>query len=235
MERQLHPNRLLSTLPPAEFVAVLRRLQPAPLIPGTILYDAGTAIETVWFPHSGLVSIVSHPGLDGLVGTAAIGPEGFVGFPLVLCAQSWLGTTIVQVPGEASAMGAAEFLALVDECPTLSRQLHRYVLALITQIAQGSACHRMHLVEQRCARWLLMCHDRTHEDTFRLTQEFLAQLLGVQRPTVTNAAGALQRMGLIRYSRGIVSILDRAGLERSACPCYALVRGEYERLIGTPL
>jgi CRP-like cAMP-binding protein len=129
-------------------------------------------------------------------------------------------------------MTSYAFLDFLETCPVLRRLLSRYTLALMTQMAQNAACNRTHSIEERCARWLLMTRDRVREDTFPLTQEFLAQMLGVRRPSVSIAAGILAKAGLISYVRGQITILDRAGLERSCCECYGIIRSEFERLVG---
>jgi CRP-like cAMP-binding protein len=137
----------------------------------------------------------------------------------------------MQIPGEGWRMKASVFRRILRDCPKLNRLLSRYTLALFNQVAQGLACNRLHTVDERCARWLLMTHDRVEGDSFPLTQEFLAQMLGVHRPTVSVAAGMLQKAGLIDYTRGTIRIRDRAGLERAACDCYRSVQEEYERLL----
>jgi CRP-like cAMP-binding protein len=128
-------------------------------------------------------------------------------------------------------MRAAAFSALANQGGVLQGLLQRYTQALFSQIAQSSACNRLHTIDQRCARWLLQTHDRVSSDEFPLTQEFLAQMLGVQRSSVNGAAGALQERGVIRYSRGVITILDREGLEAAACECYRVIAGEFARLI----
>lgn len=139
----------------------------------------------------------------------------------------------VQIPGEAERLPAAAFSALIERLPALRRLMLRYALALVTQVAQGSACNRLHPVEARCARWLLMTHDRVDGDAFPLTQDFLAQMLGASRPSVSIAAGVLQKAGLIRYTRGVIEVLDRPGLEAASCECYGVIAGEFRRLAGT--
>lgn len=228
--KPIHDNKIIALLPAEEFVRVLQRVETVDLQAGDRLYEAHSAIGWIWFPHSGMVSLVESLGPKQAVGTAAIGPEGVVGFPLVLCDSSWPGAAVVQIPGQASRMPGHAFQEFLQECPQLSRLLHRFVLSLIYQIARTSACHRGHSVERRCALWLLMSHDRATAQTFRLTQDFLAQMMGVQRPSISVAASTLQRAGLIRYSRGTVTILDRAGLEAAACECHRLIDDECKRL-----
>jgi CRP-like cAMP-binding protein len=137
----------------------------------------------------------------------------------------------VQVPGEAFRLRAEAFRNLVKRNLAFQALLMRYTLALVNQIAQSASCNRLHEVHERCARWLLQTHDRVTSDSFPLTQEFLGQMLGARRPTVSVAAGMLQKRGLIQYSRGVISILDRKGLERASCPCYGFITREYQRLM----
>jgi CRP-like cAMP-binding protein len=141
----------------------------------------------------------------------------------------------MQVPGHGARMEADAFRAFVRGSPVLNRVLLRYALALMTQMAQNAACNRTHSVEERCARWLLMTQDRVRSPTFELTQEFLAQMLGVRRPTVSIAAGILAQAGLISYVRGRITILDRSELEAACCECYRIIATEFERLLGVPV
>jgi hypothetical protein len=167
--------------------------------------------------------------------TGTVGREGFNGVPVLLGADRVSGRSLVQVPGRGIRMASGDLRTAADRLPALRALLQRYSQALFAQMAQSVACNRAHPVDERCARWLLMTHDRVDGDTFPLTQEFLAQMLGVQRPTVSTAQSMLQRAGFIRYSRGHVTVADRAGLEQAACPCYSIVRKEFERLIGAPV
>ena len=161
---------------------------------------------------------------EGLpVEIATVGPEGMVGLPVFLSDEQVAHRAFVQVPGEGARIAADAFRRLIPRCPVLNHLLLRYTLALLHQIGQNAACNRIHLVEERCARWLLMSHDRVQEDSFPLTQEFLAQMLGVRRPTVSIAGGMLARAGVVTYTRGQITILDRAGLEAAACECYRII------------
>jgi len=226
-------NVLLAALPEEEQDLLNHRLEPVQLPLRLIIEEPDRPIEYAWFPHSGVVSIVSEMEDGGSVEVATVGREGFVGLPLVLDADAMPYRTLVQVPGKGERIPAAAFTALLPRLPTLHRLVLRYAMTLVTQIAQGSACNRMHPVEARCARWLLMTHDRVDSDTFPLTQEFLSQMLGVTRPSVSIAAGMLQRAGLIQYARGTVRILDRRGLEAASCECYRIITDEFRRLVGT--
>jgi CRP-like cAMP-binding protein len=163
---------------------------------------------------------------------ATIGSEGMAGFPVLLGASSMPSRSLVQVPGEGFRMRATALRQMLEDSPESRDLLLRYTMALVVQIAQVTSCNRLHEVQQRCARWLLQTHDRVDSDTFPLKQEFLAQMLGVHRPSVSVAAGILQREGLIQYSRGQITVLDRKGLERASCSCYGFIKKEYDRLTG---
>jgi CRP-like cAMP-binding protein len=186
-----------------------------------------------------MISMVSTMDNDTVeVGT--VGREGMVGLPILLYAESMPTRAFVQVEGAAQRITADGFRAALREGTDLAPLLYRYAQTLFDQVAQSVACNRLHDLEERCARWILMTHDRVGEDQVPLRQQFLAEMLGVHRPAVTLAAGALQRAGLIRYHRGIIEVLDRSGLEEAACPCYRIIRRSFERLretaaqIGSP-
>jgi CRP-like cAMP-binding protein len=160
-----------------------------------------------------------------------VGREGFVGVPVLLeGGYTSEHQAITQIGGTTVRVAAPDFRQLVNELPALRTMLHRYTLALLAQIAQASACNRLHTLDQRCARWLLMTHDRVGRDEFPLTQDFLAQMLGVRRAGVNEAQQQLSNAGVISYVRGNVTILDRAGLEHKSCECYQLIRAEHDRL-----
>jgi CRP-like cAMP-binding protein len=157
-----------------------------------------------------------------------------IGTTLALGSETADHRAIVQVAGEALCMDASTFLRELKTSPKLQNLLMRYTVTLLNQVAQSAACNRVHTVDERCARWLLMTHDRVKSDTFALTQEFLAQMLGVHRPTVSVAAAMLQKAGYIRYVRGTITIVDRKGLEGASCECYRAISDEYERLLNHP-
>jgi CRP-like cAMP-binding protein len=224
-------NRILAALPPAELRRVSEELEPFALDLHTVLYEADTPISHVYFPTSGCVSMVNVM-QEGAVEVGTIGFEGFAGLPLLLDDDRMPTRAFVQLTGSSFRMQAAIFQKSLEQNPTFERLLNRHSLALYNQAAQSVACNRLHTLESRCARWLLMTHDRMRLEPFMLTHEFLSYMLGVHRPAVTLAAGVLQRAGLIRYTRGKVSVLDRTGLETVACACYEVTRKNYERLIG---
>ncbi len=225
-------NRLLESLPPDLRERLLPRLDRVQFAFKQIFYDVNQPITAVYFPISGVVSLVTITEDGGIVEVATVGNEGMVGIPLLLGAESTPGRAFVQVPGEGWRMEAAEFRAQLQRDDRLRDHLGRYTQSLFDQIAQSAACNRLHSINERCARWLLMTHDRVGRDEFPLTQEFLAQMLGVRRASVNAAASFLQRAGFIRYSRGVITILDRAGLESASCECYRILRDEFERLLG---
>jgi hypothetical protein len=169
---------------------------------------------------------------DGtVVETATVGCEGMLGLPLFHGTDRTSLQAFCQIPGEAFRMDAERFKSELAQNGTLTTMLHRYSQALLTMIAQSSACNRVHTMEQRLARWLLHSHDRVGRDTFPLTHQFLSQMLGVRRATVTEAAGRLQKASLIEYTMGKITLLDRPGLEGAACECYAIIRREFDRLL----
>jgi CRP-like cAMP-binding protein len=224
-------NRLLAALPRAELEQILPMLTRVELPIGMTIYEPKVRIEHVYFVLEGIISMVSEM-REGTVEVGTVGCEGMTGLPIVLAADTMPSRAFVQVPGEALMMHADDLRRAMDDSPTLRRLVYRYVLALFDQTAQHAACNRLHGLEERCARWLLMTHDRVTGDVLHLKQQFLAEMLGVHRPAVTLAAGALQKAGIIRYSRGRVTVLDRAALENAACECYAIVTRRIEELLG---
>jgi CRP-like cAMP-binding protein len=189
-------------------------------------------VEDVYFPLNCVLSTVAEGASGDAVEVATIGNEGMAGISVFLGVDT-SGTlqTFAQVGGNALTMRAREFRAHLQSIPRLMQIMGAYTQALLTQIAQSSACNRLHPVEERYARWLLMTHDRVVRDEFELTQEFMAQMLGVRRATVGEEAAALQEARIIQYARGVVSILDRAALEERSCECYRIIRDEYARLL----
>jgi CRP-like cAMP-binding protein len=224
-------NRLLSILPAHELAELEPALEHVQLAFQQVLHEWEQPVSHLWFPCRGVGSIVSTMADGSSVEVATVGREGMVGLSAVLGARHLAQRVFVQVPGDSFRLPVERYAELQAKLPVLGRVLLRYAAALVTQIAQGSACNRLHEIEARCARWLLMTHDRVDGDSFRMTHEFLAQMLGVTRPSVTIAAGFLQRAGMIHYSRGEVSILDRARLEEASCECYGVITGEFRRLL----
>ena len=225
-------NALLNALPEDERALLMPELERVKLDFKDILQKPVRPIDHVYFPHNGVCSATSTMAEGDTIELATIGREGMVGVPLVLNDDRVAHTVFVQVPGEADRLPAATFLRMQDQLPAMRRLMLRYTLAFITQVAQSAACNRVHPIEQRCARWLLMTHDRVDSDTFPLTQEFLGQMLGVSRPSVSIAAGMLQKAGLVSYVRGQLTVYDRPGLEAASCECYGVITDEFRRLLG---
>lgn len=225
-------NRLLGALDRGTFDSLAPFLERVELDFKKTLYEIGKPMPHAYFPVNGVLSMLARVDEKSIVEVATIGNEGMVGLPIFLGTEFSPAHVISQVPGEAFRMSAETLQKTTATAPPFMRLLHRYTQALIVQIAQGNACNRMHSVEERCARWLLLTHDRVNGDEFTLTQEFLGDMLGVRRASVNVVASIFQRAGLIRYSRGRITILDRTGLESAVCGCYFVIREEYERLLG---
>src|ERR687886_1741416 len=225
-------NRLLAAVPRAEYRRLLPYLEPVSLALRQNLYAAHTPMPYVWFIERGVVSVFRVTQEGTLIEIAMIGHEGMVGLPVFLGSESTPSQALVQIPGTGLRMPTTAFRREVPPGSPLHDLLHRYTQTLINQMAQGMVCNRMHSIAQRCARWLLLTHDRVDADQFPLTQQFLAHMLGVRRASVTTVASTLQKAGLIRYSRGVITILDRPGLEAAACECYRIIEAEYGRLLG---
>ncbi|MEP6688287.1 MAG: Crp/Fnr family transcriptional regulator [Gemmatimonadales bacterium] len=225
-------NHLLAVLPPSEFLALKPHLTAVELCPRERLADANRAIEAVYFPHDAVLSMAAVDREGGSVEVGTVGCEGMTGLPVLLGAEQSTCRVVVQIGGQAERMDAAVFRREAGQHEHFERLLFLYAQAFMTQVAQSTACNRLHSAEQRLARWLLICRDRVGRDELPITQETLALMLGVRRATVTESAGVLQRAGVIRYRRGVVVIADRAGLEAASCECYAIVREEFDRLLG---
>jgi CRP-like cAMP-binding protein len=221
-------NSLLAALPRRDYLHLLAGLEPVALTFGEVLYEPGQPIRHVYFPSDSLVSLLTL--VDGHLAleVGLVGREGMVGIPLALGVGVTSVRALVQGGGTAMRMEAARFRREFRYCAPLQRALHHYAHVLMAQVTQTAACNRFHVVEARLARWLLMTRDRVRSAHFRLTQEFLAHMLGVRRVGVTNAAGALQRRKLISYRRGHISILDQKGLQAASCTCYEAVRMAHE-------
>ena len=224
-------NRILSALAPEVFERMREELELVSLSVRDIIYDVGHPIERVFFVETGVLSIVSVMADGSAVETATVGFEGMLGVPLFLDTDRSATQAFCQVPGNSLAMRSEPFRRFANGPNGLKPILNRYVQALFTQVAQSSGCNRIHPVRQRCARWILQTHDRVEGDEFPLTHDFLSQMLGVRRATVTEAAGSLQEAALLEYERGWLRVKDRAGLERASCECYGIVRSEFDRLL----
>jgi CRP-like cAMP-binding protein len=186
----------------------------------------------VYFVEAGFISLVTVFEDGATAEMATVGREGMVGLGTLLGGEHALGRYVVPVAGIALAMEASRFQEALQGSPELRAACEAYAQAFVRHLLQNVACNAAHGVEQRCARWLLMCDDQTEHDPFELTQEYIAEMLGVRRSTVTVVAGTLQQAGLIHYRRGVIEVLDRLGLEITACECYRIVRDGYERALG---
>jgi CRP-like cAMP-binding protein len=224
-------NHLIELLPRKDRQRLLAVCEPFELVLADVLSDPGKAARHVYFPTEGFISLVTmvadHPGLE----VGMVGREGMLGAQVVLGVAIAPLHSVVQGPGVARRVPIAAFRDQLARSEPLQRTLDRYLYVLMAQLAASAACLRFHLIGPRLARWLLMSQDRSHADSFRVTHEFLAYMLGVRRAGITRAAGALQQRGLIEYRRGALTVLDRGRLEAAACSCYAGDRAAYTGLL----
>jgi CRP-like cAMP-binding protein len=230
----LASNRLLAALHERQISRLLPDLEPVALRLGDILYDTGGPITHVYFPVSGVVSVVAVIGDNEIYETATVGREGMTGLPAFLNGGPPTERAMVQVAGHGFRLPADRFCEHLRADPTLTGVLNSYTQMLIGQLARNVACNRAHNIRQRCARWLLMTADRMSSERFELKQEFLAQMIGVRRASVSEAAGTLADTNSIRYARGVITITDRAGLEQASCGCYQVLRELFHRQLSPP-
>jgi CRP-like cAMP-binding protein len=224
-------NRLLSALPSEDRGLLTPHLCTVDLEKGRLLYDPGDLVDQVYFPIDCVISLMTLMENGAAIESATIGREGALGLMAAVAPRQSLSRAIVQAPGSALRIASGPLHDAWNRSAALRTLVDRHNEALFGHAIQSVACNALHAVEARFCRWLLSCHDRLDTNTVSLTQEFLADMLGVQRTTVTAVAGSLQAKGLIRYRRGVVDILDRAGLEAMTCECYGAVRRGYERLL----
>lgn len=231
-DRPTRTNHLLSALPTADVVRLDGQLQRRPVAQKQDLGEPGRRIEQVHFPLDAVVSILTRMDGGQSVEIATIGNEGMVGVTVALGGSDMNPREVatVQVPGEVVSMNADAFRAELDRRGALASLIERYTRAFFSQVFQQVACNGLHSLEQRCARWILLTGDRVGGDEFPMTHEFLAQMLGVRRASVTETARLLQQAGYLQFSRGRVAIVDRTGLEGVACECYRVTREMYDRL-----
>jgi len=228
-------NRLLAALPKAEHDRLVPYMTGVTFGRGEVVYQSGAPIDAVYFPDAGVFSVVVAMENGAVVEVGTVGREGLLGVPAVLGADRAPVRVFCQVPpGRARRLPVRVFRERAREGGQLPTLAGRYAQAFLNQVSQTAACNRLHRVDRRLARCLLMAHDRAGTDVLPLTQEFLAQMLGVRRASVTEAALSLQRGGLIGYGRGRVTVLDRDGLEAAACECYRTVRDEFDGLLARP-
>jgi CRP-like cAMP-binding protein len=224
---------LLRSVSRSEQESLLEKMERIELTPRKVLYDPDKPIEHVFFPEDGVVSLVRSMKEGSILEVATIGREGMVGLPVFLGAATSPLQAFAQVPGHALRMKTDDFKREVTNGFSLRRVLERYTQALFTQLSQSVACNRLHSLEQRCARWLLYTADRVQDSRFMLTQEFLAQMLGVRRASVNGFLQAFQRKGMIEYKPGEMRIKNRRKLESVSCECYFVVKKEYQKLTGS--
>ncbi len=224
-------NRLLKALSSADFAELRDDLHPVALPKKQVIYEVGAPLDQIYFIEEGLASVLTmmEDGASSEVGM--VGPEGLIGVSALLGGKVSAQHIVIQLPGTAHRITAAACKAVFERNARVRHVLLRFVEDLLNLSSQTAACNRLHQVEQRTARWLLMSSDRTDSNVLRLTQEFLAAMLGVRRSGISEAAAELQRSGLIRYRRGEITIVDRPGLEKTACECYRLDKQRVERLL----
>jgi CRP-like cAMP-binding protein len=219
-------NRLFDGMPAQSLERLQPNLEPVALALGEPLHPG----KHVYFPLAGLISVVATMADGASVEVGMIGREGMYSVSAILSEDTPSERAMVQLPGSALRLRVCLLRQEMQAEKSLQKLLLRYVQATVSKVAQSAACNRLHALEQRCARWLLECHDRADADTFPMTHEFLAMMLGVRRPGVSLAAHALQEHGVITYNHGTMTVLDRRGLEAAACECYRVIQDEFGRL-----
>ena len=224
-------NHLLTALPADAFGRLITHLEPVSMPLGSSIYESGSQLQHVYFPTTSIVSLLYVLENGASAEIAIVGNEGIVGIALFMGGDTTPSRAVVQSAGEGYRVSAAILKGEFHRGGQLMQLLLRYTQALITQMCQTAVCNRHHSVEQQLCRWLLLSLDRLSSIELVMTQELIANMLGVRREGVTEAAGNLQRAGLIRYSRGRITVLDRPGVERSVCECYAVVKKEFDRLL----
>lgn len=227
------PNRLLASLPPNVFAAIRPHLKIVALKHGEVLADTGSDVTQVHFPHGGVISLVVELNNGDMIETAMIGNDGVLNASSALDGKISLNKAIVQLAGIASVAAVGEIRKIANEFEPFRSLLNRHEQILFAQAQQSAACNASHLVEARFCRWLLRMRDLADGDDLMVTQEFLAQMLGVRRPSVSIVANTLQRAGLIKYRRGNIRLLDIAGLRKGSCECYGAIEGYYRRMFST--
>jgi CRP-like cAMP-binding protein len=224
-------NRLLAAMEPEDFARLEPYLEVVDLPRGKVLYESGETIRHAHFPHESVVSVVAVMADGDIAEMAEFGREGVFGFISAFVSRESLGRYVVHIPGTASRIAVERLKDAVDESFALRDLLRIYIEALLAQTFQTVACNAVHGVEARCGRLILSIRDRVDHDTLPLTHEFLAEMLGVRRSTISIATRALQTAGLISQGRGVITVVDRAGLEDVTCECYGVIRRHFERLL----
>lgn len=233
MQKQENPkaNHLLAVLPEAEWARLTPQLVPVDLPLGQVIYESGDRLEHVYFPTTSIISLLYVMENGASAEIAIVGNEGIVGIALFMGGETTPSRAIVQSAGRAYRLSSVAMKEEFNRAGPMQRLLLRYTQALITQMAQTAVCNRHHSIEQQLCRWLLLSMDRLPTNELRMTQELIANMLGVRRSGVTEAALKLQNAGLIRYRHGHIEVLDRPGLEQRVCECYAVVKRECDRLL----
>jgi CRP-like cAMP-binding protein len=227
-------NRVLASLAEVDLKALLPQLRFVDLPQGMVLFEAGGSISHIYFPHAGVVSLVVELASGEMIEAAMIGREGVVGGLSALDSGISISRAIVQIAGAASVADVDDVRRLGEESEEFRTTLIKHEQVLLAQSQQSAACNAIHTIEARLSRWLLRCRDLVGSEDLQLTQEFIAQMLGVRRTSVSIVANTLQRAGLIKYSRGRIGVLDLEGLRENACECYETVKSISDRLIGPP-
>lgn len=225
-------NHLLSLLPPEDFQRIAPLLQLVRTEFKQVLFERDKVIEYVYFPCTSVFSVLTFLQNGTAIEVGTIGNEGFSGLNLLVGTEYATETTICQVAGDSLRMRTSDFRNEIATDTALRRVGLKFLQAYLSQVSQSVACNRLHTIEERFARWVLMTHDRVRTEQFHLTQEFLADMLGVHRPSVSLVASSFQQAGLIKYSRGNLTILNRTGLEATSCECYGMVKEQLQRVLG---
>ncbi len=230
---ELNHNSVLAGLNEAGVVEVLRKGRLLYIETPRQIYEAGRLIDDVYFPIDAVLSVVTHMRNGGSIEVGTVGREGFSAIPLLLGATTSANESYCQVRGRVVVIGTDHFhRLLLDADETFRRVLDRFLQAYVNMLGQLAACNGMHSILERCARWMLLTHDRVNSDTIALTHEYLAMMLGSRRSSVTTAAATLQSAGLIQYAHGEIQILNRAALEQASCECYGVAREQFGPLLG---
>ncbi len=227
-------NKLLAAMTPEDCAALVGESTTVTFKLGKQILQPDDAVAAVYFPLNCMVSLLAGSDPTTPLELATIGREGVVGMAEVLHNQRSMGLQLIQIPGIALRIEAEVLRRLVERIPQMGKLMERHFYALTRQILQGAVCNRRHSMEERCARWLLMTQDRAAEDVFPLTQEFLSRMLGVRRATVNVATGMLKKAGFIKYVRGVVTVIDRPGLESASCECYMVIVKQYDSILSEP-
>ncbi len=224
-------NRLLAALEPEDFTFLAAHLETVALPAGMVLYEAGDTLHHAYFPQSAIVALVAVMNDGSSAEMAVMGREAMVGFISALVSRQSFGRYVVQSGGMASRIAVDRLHEVIELRPKVRHLILRAAEAVMTRVLQNVACNAVHSVEARCCRWILSIHDRLDQDTLPLTHEFLAEMLGVQRSTVSSVLRSLQTTGLISQGRGLITVTDRARLEQASCECYGTIRRSFERLL----